>query len=461
MNKDSQLAANSLTIGESVIMGMAGSAPAFSISAAVAALVASVHTLSPASVLYCGIIMFGITLSFIHLNKLSVNAGASYAWVSKIFGRHLGFFAGWAILVSTAIFMVSGSIPAATATLLLIAPQWVDNLAMVTFIAALWITFISIIAFKGIKPASYLQVIMTVIEVLILIVIIIGGIIQFAKQPAHSFSLSWFSIAGFTPSTFATGALTAVFLYWGWDVTLNLNEETKNAKHAPGWGAFWSVLIIILLFEAFIVTALLALSDKEIQASGTNIVFAIADRIFPRPWSYLAVLCVILSSIGTLETNILQFTRTLFAQGRDEVMHPRYALLHRSRNSPWVATLAIWIFGIILLFLSSYSSTIHTLMIDSVNAVGFQVAFYYSLTGFACAWYYRLLWNNIWELLSYVIWPSLSALFLVFIALYSIPTFDVVTNIVGLGGILIGFVPFLLNERRLNIKTKANKLDVS
>jgi len=455
MNKDRKLAANSLGISESIVMGMAGSAPAFSISAAVVALVATVQTLAPASVLYCGIIMFGITLSFIHLNKLKVNAGASYAWVNAIFGRHLGFFAGWALLVSAAVFMVSGSIPAATATLLFIAPQWVDSPAVVTLVAAFWITFISAVAVKGIKPASYLQVLMTVIEVGILLVIIVAGIILFAKQPAHIFSFSWFSLTDFTPSTFASGALTAVFLYWGWDVTLNLNEETKDARHAPGWGAFWSVLIIILLFESFIITALLVLSDSEIQKSGTNIIFAIADQIFPRPWSYLAVLSVVLSSIGTLETNILQFTRTLFAQGRDGAMHPRFALLHSSRRSPWVATLTIWIFGMLLLFFSSYSTTIRLLMIDSVNAVGFQVAFYYSLTGFACAWYYRRAWGNAMELLGYIIWPTFSAIFLIYIALYSIPTFDWITNLVGLGGIFIGVIPFFLNERRLKIKKKA------
>lgn len=452
MSKNRNLAADSLGISESIVMGMAGSAPAFSISAATAALVIAVNTLAPASVLYCGIFMFGITLSFIHLNKLKVNAGASYAWVSEIFGQQLGFFAGWALLVSAALFMVSGSIPAATATLLLVAPQWVNNLPIVAFVAALWLTLVAFITVKGIKPASYLQLLMTVVELGILFAIIIGGIIAFIHKPAHQISWSWFSLTGFTPTTFATGALTAVFLYWGWDVTLNLNEETKNARHAPGWGAFWAVLIIILLFMCFIVVALLVLTDKEIQSSGTNIIFAIADHIFPRPWGYLAVLCVVLSTIGTLETTILQFTRTLFALGRDKVMHPRYATLHKTQNSPWVATLVIWVFGIMFLFLASFSTTVHKLMIDSVNAVGFQVAFYYSLTGFACAWYHRRTWKGIGELTIYIIWPTLSALFLVFIAIYSIPTFDMVANVVGIGGIAIGIIPLLLNLRRQKLQ---------
>lgn len=447
MEKEHKLAANSLGVGESIIMGTAGAAPAFSVSAATATLVAAVGTLAPASILYCGLIMFGISLAFIHLNKVIVNAGASYAWVSKIFGLYLGFFTGWAVLVSSAVFMVSGSIPASTAILLLFAPHLVHDPGWVTFIAALWLTLISGIALKGIKPAAYLQVLMTSFEVLILISIIIGGVIRFAHLPAHPFSFSWFALTDFTPSLFATGALTAVFLYWGWDVTLNLNEETKNTKHAPGWGAFWSVVIIILLFVCFSIVVLLVLSDSEIQHSGTNIIFAIADKILPRPWSYIAVIAVILSSTGTLQTTIVQFTRTLFAQGRDGVMHQRYAKLHKSWDTPWVAIIFIWAFGIVFLFLSSNFSTVGLIIRDSVNAIGFQVAFYYSLTGFACAWYYRTMWRTVPELLGYIVWPILSALFLIFIAGFSIPTFDLVTNIVGLGGILLGFLPLLLSYR--------------
>ena len=442
------LAADSLGVMESVIMGVAGAAPAFSVSAVTATLVANVGILAPASVLYCGIIMFGITLAFMHLNKVAVNAGTTYAWVSMIFGSQLGFFAGWALLVASAVFMVSGSIPAATATLLLLAPDKVGNLNWVTSIAALWLTAISAVALKGVKPSSYIQMLMTGVELVLLVVIIIGGMVQFHQFPAHAFSFSWFFLSGFTPGLFATGSLTALFLYWGWDVTLNLNEETKNAQHASGAGAFWSVLIVILLLVCFVVVALLVLNDQEIQHSGTNIVFAIADKLFPRPWSYIAVLSVMLSTIGTLETTILQFTRTLFAKGRDGVMHSRYGKLHSSWKTPWVALLFIWVFGLVFLFLSSYFSTVSIIIRDSVNAIGFQVAFYYSLTGFACAWYYRIIWRNVSELIRYVVWPVLSSVFLIFVVIFSIPTFDLITNLVGLGGLLIGFVPFLLNGRK-------------
>ncbi|MFA6302820.1 MAG: APC family permease [Legionella sp.] len=443
--KEHKLAANSLSVIESIVMGVAGSAPAFSLSATMAVFIATVGTLAPASILYCGIIMFGISLSFMHLNKAIVNAGTSYAWVSQIFGRFLGFFAGWALLVSSAVFMVSGSVPAATSTLLLIAPEQANNPIWANGIAALWITFICVIAVKGIKPASYLQMIMTGIEVFILVAIIIAGIYRFIHLPAHVPSLKWFSLIGFTPTLFATGALTAVFLYWGWDVALSLNEETKNTTHGPGLGAFWAVIIIILLFVTFTIALLLMLTDTEIQDAGPNIVFAMADKLVPRPWSYFAIISVLLSSAGTLETSILQFTRTLFAEARDKVLHPRYGKLHDRWNTPWVATFVIWFFGIALLFLSSFFTTVMIIIKDSVNALGLQIAIYYSLTGFACAWYYRFMYRSVKDLISYIIWPIFSSVFLIVIVAFSIPTFDMVTNIVGFGGLLLGLVPFFMN----------------
>ena len=437
------LAANSLSVWESIVMGTAGAAPAFSLSAVTAALVASVGTLAPASILYCGFIMFGITLAFIHLNRIIPNSGASYTWVSRIFGARIGFLAGWALLVSSALFMVSASVPAATATLLLFAPDLVNSTCWVAFIAGIWVTFVSAVTIKGIKPTSYLQLILTSIEIFILLLIISASLYYFWKQPAHVFSFSWLVLTEFTPSSFATAALSAIFLYWGWDVTLNLNEETKNSKHAPGMGAFGAMLIITILFVSFACITLLVLSDSEIQEAGTNIIFAIADKIFPRPWGYLAVLSVMLSTIGTIETTILQFSRTMFAASRDGSLHKRYTKLHPLWNTPWISVFFIWVLGVMLLYLSSHLVSVSTIIKASVDAIGFQVAFYYSLTGIACAWFYRKIWHNIYELIGFVIWPMISAIFLIGIACLSISTFDLLTNIISIGGICLGRIPVL------------------
>ena len=454
MTQGTQLQKGALGLGESVTMGIAGTAPGFSVAATTATLIAAVGTLSAASLLYCGLIMFGVAFAFMHLNRVITSAGASYSWVGEVFHPVLGFFAGWALLVASAVFMVSGTIPAATATLILIHPELATDPGVVALVAAGWLLLVSAVIVKGIKPTSYSQVLMTSIEVAVLVVVIVAALIEYARHPAHGPSWRWLALTGFTPALFATGALTALFFFWGWDVTLNLNEETRDAANAPGLGAIISMIIVLLLFMSFAVAVLLVLSDAEIKSSSTNVVFAVADKLFPRPWSYMAVIAVMLSSIGTLETSILQFTRTMYAKGRDGVLHPRYAILHSRWRTPWVATSVIVGFGLLLLFLSSYFPSINRIIKDSVDAIGFQVAFYYGLAGYACAWHFRKkAFSTLGHFLFMFLWPAASASFLVFIAIYSIPTFDRVTNLVGLGGIAIGVVPMALNRLRRNSGT--------
>lgn len=92
--------------------------------------------------------MFGIAWAFIHLNKLEHNAGTSFAWVSRIFGKTPGFFAGWTLLFLCCIFMVSATVPAANAILLVLAPELVNDVNSVTAVAAMVLTLVSAIVVK-------------------------------------------------------------------------------------------------------------------------------------------------------------------------------------------------------------------------------------------------------------------------------------------------------------------------
>jgi amino acid transporter len=146
----------------------------------------------------------------------------------------------------------------------------------------------------------------------------------------------------------------------------------------------------------------------------------------------------------------------MFAMARDDMLHPRYAIVHPEWQTPWVATAVIWLLGLLLLFGSSYMPSVKKILESSILAIGFQICFYMSLAGFACSWHYRSkLKQGLYDAVSYVIWPLLAALFMVFIALYSIPTFDGLTNILGIGGVLLGFVPLVLRRLRRKVAAAA------
>src|SRR3954449_5230019 len=123
---------------DSVVMAVAGSAPAYSIAATTAVLVGAVGLASPAALLYCAIPMLGIALAYSYLSRIDVNAGASYSWVGRTLHPFLGFISGWALVMSATIFMVAGSLPAGSMTLALLDDSLADNTALSTVVGAAW-----------------------------------------------------------------------------------------------------------------------------------------------------------------------------------------------------------------------------------------------------------------------------------------------------------------------------------
>src|SRR4029079_5002682 len=123
---------------DSLVMAVAGSAPAYSIAASTAVLIAAVGLASPAALLYCAIPMLGIAWAFNYLGRADVNAGASYAWVGRALHPSLGFISGWALIVSATIFMVAGSLPAGSMTLSLFSDTLADDTVLVTVVGAAW-----------------------------------------------------------------------------------------------------------------------------------------------------------------------------------------------------------------------------------------------------------------------------------------------------------------------------------
>ncbi len=200
---------------ESLIMGVAGTAPAFSLAATISTLIAAVGVLSPASLLYSSLVIFGVTLAFVHLTRINASAGGAFTWVGDIFHPVLGFLCGWSLLFASAIFMVSGSMPAATATLALLAPDKVADPVWVTALAALWLVFVGVIVVKGIKATSYTQIIFTVVELGALIAILVAGWFKPGMSLQHPLTWSQFSLTAFSPSIFVAGALISLFFFLG------------------------------------------------------------------------------------------------------------------------------------------------------------------------------------------------------------------------------------------------------
>ncbi len=436
-----ELKADSLSFFESIVMGVAGSAPGFSIAVAISGLLASAGLVSPNAMLIFALPMLGIAAAYKGLNRKIANAGAAYEWTKIGFGKFFGFFSGWALLIASMVFMVTGSVPLGTATIDLIDPSLASHVVLTTSIGAVWFVAIGLVLIAGIEITSKIQVIMSSIELLILFVISIAAFVHTGLGlGVKPFSWSWFGF-NYPPGTFAASSLVVVFLYWGWDVTANLAEETRNdVPNAAGHGGFLSIFVTIATFVAFSVATLMMFPLRTAAAFSDNLIYHVALAAgLGKSGGYAAALALILSSIATLETTMLQFSRTLFAMGRDRALPAHFGMVHSKTVTPVRSMYLLLGVGLLVIFASSFLPSIATILADSVSAIAVQVSYYYGLAGLVCAWSYRhSLRESAGTFLHYAVVPAASGVALLVLGLYAISTFNTTTRIVGIGGLAAG-----------------------
>lgn len=439
-NVSSELKHNSVSFIGSMMMGVAGSAPASTIAAGTAALIASAGVFAPVALLVFAVPMLGIAKAYHALGARDANAGASYQWTSAIFGRFLGFFSGWSLLVATLLFMVTGTVPIATATLNVIAPGLVGNVVVTSVVASFWFVIVSLIVVAGITVTSRAQTILTLAQLVILLVILVAAMIHIhATGPAEKFGMPWLG-RGMTLDNFAASALIAVYFYWGWDVTSNLGEETIGGGQEAGLGGLLSIFITILLYAGFAAVALLLFPVGDAKNLTDNLIFDMANRSgLSSAGGMLASAAVILSSIAALEATMLMFSRTLFAMGRDGSMPRMFGKVDDRTQSPSRAIYAIIALGLVLIWGSALMPSVQLILFSSVRALGFQVDYYFGLAGLGAAWIFRDCYKvSLRKWLALCLFPAASAIVLIGLGLYAVTTFDLWTNVIGVVSFVLG-----------------------
>jgi amino acid transporter len=436
---------NVLTALDAVVMAVAGSAPAYSLAATTAALVAAAGLASPAALLWCGIPMLGIAWAFSYLGRADVNAGASYSWVGRVLHPALGYLSGWALVVSATIFMVAGSLPAGSLTLALFAPSQQDDTWLVTVVGSVWFLVMVTCVLVGVRLTTRAQWVMSTIEVAILVLFAVICMVHVAlgHHAGPDFSWSWLGFSHFNGmSGFVAAALIAAFYYWGWDVSANLNEETKDARRASGIGGVIGVVIVFALFELFTIASTMVLSPETVANESGNVLATLGQVVWPGLGGKLLIVAVMLSTVATLETTLIQVTRSLFAMGRDRTLPARFGMVHPRWRTPAFATVVVAAVSLVLFIGSNFLGSINTILSDAISAIGLQIAFYYALAGLAVVVAYRrVLLKSVNNFIFIGLWPLLGAVFMVFLFVESIPSLGATVDLIGLGTLAAGLIP--------------------
>src|SRR5919109_400426 len=109
MESSAPLKRNAIGYVSSVFIGVASTAPGYSLAAVLGLIVAvsGVGVHAPGVLIVSFVPMLLVALGYKYLNKADPDAGTTFAWATRAFGPRTGWLGGWAIIVADVIVMAN------------------------------------------------------------------------------------------------------------------------------------------------------------------------------------------------------------------------------------------------------------------------------------------------------------------------------------------------------------------
>jgi amino acid transporter len=403
------LKGGALGLVSSIVVGMASTAPAYSLAASLGLIIASGGALlagvkAPAIILMAFIPMYMIAVAYQELNKAEPDCGTTFTWASRAFGPLVGWMGGWGIIAADVIVMANLAQIAGSYSFTLVgASDLADSTLWSTVAGVIWIVVMTYICYRGIEVSARLQYGLLGIELVVLLAFAVVALFKVYTGQAESYSihpsLDWFWPAGLDFSTvIAPALLTALFIYWGWDTAVACNEESDDPGTTPGRAAVISTFLLLATYALVSVAtiAFAGVGDEGVglgNADNADDVFAavghdlFGDSVLGKIALMLLAASILTSASASTQTTILPTARTTLSMGVYKALPESFAKIHRKYLTPTTSTLAMG--AVSILFYLLFTLVSPNLLTALIGSVGLMIAFYYGLTGFACVWFYR------------------------------------------------------------------------
>ena len=400
------LKSGALGLISSTVIATASVAPAYSLAATLGLIVVAVGLKSPAIAVAAFIPMIFASIGYNELNKADPDCGTTFTWATRAFNPGWGWTGGWAIVAADILVMASLAQVAGQYIFLLFNAHGIgDNPASswVLLVGVLWIVAMTYICYRGIEVSANFQKALLSIEIGMLLIFSVVALVRvgIGHHPAVSLhpSLSWLNPFGMPFSAFASGLILMVFIYWGWDTALSVNEETKDPSKTPGRAAILSTIILLVTYAVviFAAQAWAGIGTTGIGLANPNhvgdVISVLGSSVFGTSafgsfLSHLLILMVLSSAAASTQTTILPTARTTLSMATYKALPAAFAKMHPRYLTPTVSTLVMGGISIVLYAGMNYLSG-GNVIYDAVTACGVYIAFYYGLTAFSCVWYYR------------------------------------------------------------------------
>ena len=393
----------------SVVVGVASTAPAYSLAATLGFVVIAINGLqAPIITIIAFVPMLFISYGYKALNSADPDCGTTFTWGARAFGPKTGWWGGWGIVAADIFVMASLAQIAGQYVFLLFGANGIGqnpNSGWVLLVGVMWIVLMTAICYVGIEISANFQQALLGIEITMMLVLSVVALYKVGAGTAPVGHLtptwSWFNpFAVPNPESFLVGFTLMLFIYWGWDTAVSVNEETKERDKIPGRAAVTSTLILLATYAVVIIAtqSYAGIGTHGVGLENPNhagdVLSVLGTSIFGTSGfgsflSKLLLLMVLSSAAASTQTTILPTARTTLSMAVFKAIPNSFSKIHKRFLTPTVSTVTMGVVSIVLYVVLNSVSNGNAVIEDSVSAIGVWIAFYYGLTGLSSFWYYR------------------------------------------------------------------------
>src|SRR6478672_12682763 len=152
------LHAGILDLGDSVMLGLASTAPVYSLAATLGLIVAVNGNYTPLILLLGFIPVLFIAYAFRELNSAIPDCGTTFAWSRQAFGPWAGWLGGWGVALAGVVVLANLAQVAGQYVWLLVGDgSLAQNKVVVTATGVVFIVFMTLVNYRGIRLGEHVQ----------------------------------------------------------------------------------------------------------------------------------------------------------------------------------------------------------------------------------------------------------------------------------------------------------------
>lgn len=299
-----------------------------------------------------GILCFLGGLCFAELATMLPEAGGLYVYLREAYGKLVGFLFGWTEVIFGKPASIGALAVAFTGSFSLAIGWQPSTIAQVALASALIITLAGV-NIAGVIWGGRMQLLTTVIKAGFLFGV---GLLPFVLVPftAESVDFSNYSTTVAPRQATLAGQVGAVLLavmwaYNGWHGITPLSEEVRRPQRNIPLALLIGIGILMTLYLLANFAYHGVLSMDEMSAAGDHGAEQMLQKLLGQAGLAAMSAVIMCSTLGAINSNLLQAPRVSFAMGRDAVFFKTLGRVHQNFRTPAPAIVVMAIMSIALI----------------------------------------------------------------------------------------------------------------